>query len=88
MVGMSFRIIRPFEKGLVERLGKYQRILDSGLNVIIPFFDTVIKVDMREVVLDVPSQMVITKDNVGVEVDAVIYAQVTDPVKSRYEISN
>ncbi len=88
MTGMSFRIIRPYEKGLVERLGKYQRTLDSGLNVILPFFDTVIKVDMREVVLDVPSQMVITKDNVGVEVDAVIYAQVTDPVRSRYEIAN
>ena len=88
MTGMSFRIIRPYEKGLVERLGKYQRTLDSGLNVILPFFDTVIKVDMREVVLDVPSQMVITKDNVGVEVDAVIFAQVTDPVRSRYEIAN
>ncbi|MEZ5357946.1 MAG: SPFH domain-containing protein [Candidatus Zixiibacteriota bacterium] len=85
---MSFKIIRPFEKGLVERLGKYQKTLDSGLNIIVPFFDSVIKVDMREVVLDVPSQMVITKDNVGVEVDAVIYAQVTDPVKSRYEIGN
>lgn len=85
---MSFKIIRPYEKGLVERLGKYQRLLDSGLNIIIPFFDTIIKVDMREIVLDVPSQMVITKDNVGVEVDAVIYAQVTDPVRSRYEIAN
>jgi regulator of protease activity HflC (stomatin/prohibitin superfamily) len=88
MVGMSFRTIRPFEKGLVERLGKYQRMLDSGLNVIMPFFDSVIKVDMREMVLEVPSQMVITKDNVVVEVDAVIYAQVTDPVRSRYEIFN
>lgn len=88
VAAMSFKIIRPYEKGLVERLGKYQRILDSGLNIIIPFFDTVIKVDMREIVLDVPSQMVITKDNVGVEVDAVIYAQVTDPVRSRYEIAN
>ena len=47
--------------------------------MIVPLFDTVRKVDMREVVLDVPPQMVITKDNVGVEVDAVIYAQVTDP---------
>jgi len=88
MVGMSFVVIRPFEKGLVERLGKYQRLLNSGLNLIVPFLDSVIKVDMREVVLDVPSQMVITKDNVGVEVDAVIYAQVTDPVRSRYEIAN
>jgi regulator of protease activity HflC (stomatin/prohibitin superfamily) len=88
LVSMSIRIIRPFERGLIERLGKYQRLLDPGLNMIVPFFDTVIKVDMREVVLDVPPQMVITKDNVNVEVDAIIYAQVTDPVRSRYEIAN
>lgn len=88
IVAMSIRIIRPFERGLVERLGKFQRILDPGLNLIVPFFDTAIKVDMREVVLDVPPQLVITSDNVGVEVDAVVYAQVTDPVRSRYEIMN
>jgi regulator of protease activity HflC (stomatin/prohibitin superfamily) len=86
--GMSIRIIRPYEKGLVERLGRYQRTLDSGLNLVMPFFDVVLKVDMREVVLDVPSQMVITKDNVNVEVDCIIYCQVTDPVRARYEISN
>jgi len=84
----AIRIIRPFEKGLVERLGKYQRTLDSGLNLILPFIDTLEKVDMREIVLDVPPQMVITKDNVGVEVDAVVYCQVTDPVRARYEITN
>ncbi|MCK4460242.1 MAG: SPFH/Band 7/PHB domain protein, partial [candidate division Zixibacteria bacterium] len=88
LVSMSIRIIRPFERGLIERLGKYQRILDPGLNMIVPFFDTAIKVDMREVVLDVPPQLVITRDNVNVEVDAIIYAQVTDPVRSRYEIAN
>jgi regulator of protease activity HflC (stomatin/prohibitin superfamily) len=84
----AIRIIRPFERGLVERLGKYQRLLEPGLNLIMPFIDTVIKVDMREVVLDVPPQLVITKDNVGVEVDGIVYAQVTDPARSRYEISN
>lgn len=88
LVSMSIRTIRPFEKGLVERLGKYQRMLEPGLNMIMPFIDIVIKVDMREVVLDVPPQLVITKDNVNVEVDAIIYAQVTDPVRSRYEIAN
>lgn len=89
IVGLSaVRIIRPFERGLVERLGKYQRILEPGLNLIIPGVDTVIKVDMREVVIDVPPQLVITKDNVGVEVDAIVYAQVTDPFRSRYEIHN
>ncbi|UCG62462.1 MAG: SPFH/Band 7/PHB domain protein [Candidatus Zixiibacteriota bacterium] len=88
LTAMAIRIVRPFEKGLVERLGRFQRILDPGLNLIVPFFDTAIKVDMREVVLDVPPQLVITSDNVGVEVDAVVYAQVTDPVRSRYEIMN
>lgn len=84
----AIRIIRPYEKGLVERLGRYHRLLSPGLNLIVPFFDTVVKVDMREVVLDVPPQYVITKDNVNVEVDGVVYAQVTDPARSRYEISN
>ena len=84
----AVRIIRPFERGLVERLGKFNRLLEPGLNLIFPLIDTVSKIDMREVVLDVPPQRVITKDNVGVEVDAVIYAQVTDPVRARYEISN
>jgi regulator of protease activity HflC (stomatin/prohibitin superfamily) len=85
---MSIKIVRPFEKGLVERLGKYQRTLGPGLNLIMPLFDTMIKIDMREIVLDVPPQMVITKDNVGVEVDCVIYCQITDPVRSKYEIAN
>lgn len=83
---LSMRIVRPFEKGLVERLGKFQKVLDPGLNLILPFFDTVQKVDMREVVIDVPAQLVITRDNVGVEVDAIIYIQVTDPFRSKYEI--
>lgn len=88
IVSMSIRIIRPFEKGLVERLGKFQRVLDPGLNLILPFFDTVLKVDMREVVIEVPPQLVITKDNVNVEVDGIIYCQVTDPFRSRYEVTN
>lgn len=54
---MAIRIIRPFEKGLVERLGKYQRTLEPGLNLIMPFFDTAQKVDMREMVLDVIPQI-------------------------------
>ena len=84
----SVKIIRPNERGLVERLGKYHRLLTPGLNLIIPLMERVLKVDMREVVLDVPPQMVITNDNVGVEVDCVVYAQITDPFRSVYEISN
>lgn len=83
-----FKIIRPYEKGLVERLGHYRRTFESGLAVYPPFVDRVIKVDMREQVVDVPPQAVITKDNVVVEVDAVIYYQVFDPVKVTYEVAD
>jgi regulator of protease activity HflC (stomatin/prohibitin superfamily) len=84
----GLRIVRPWEKGLIERLGKYQRTADSGLTLIIPFLERMIKVDMREQVVDVPPQQVITKDNVAVEVDAVVYYEVTDPVKVTYNVAN
>ena len=84
----GLKIIRPWQKGLVERLGKYQRTAGSGLTIIIPFMETLIKVDMREQVVDVPPQGVITKDNVVVEVDAVVYYEVTDPVKVTYNVTN
>lgn len=84
----GLKIIRPWEKGLIERLGKYQRTADSGLTLIIPFLEKMIKVDMREQVHDVPPQGVITKDNVVVEVDAVVYYEVTDPIKVTYNIAN
>lgn len=82
------KIIRPWEKGLIERLGKYQRTADSGLTLIIPFLEKMAKIDMREQVVDVPPQAVITKDNVAVEVDAVVYYEVTDPVKVTYNVAN
>ncbi len=88
VAGTSLKVIRPWEKGLVERLGKYQRTANSGLTVILPFIEKIIKVDMREQVVDVPPQAVITKDNVAVEVDAVVYHEVTDPVKVTYNVAN
>jgi regulator of protease activity HflC (stomatin/prohibitin superfamily) len=88
MAATGLKIIRPWQKGLVERLGKYQRTADSGLTIIIPFMERLIKVDMREQVVDVPPQGVITKDNVVVEVDAVVYYEVTDPVKVTYNVTN
>jgi len=81
-------IIRPYQKGLIERLGKYQRTANSGLTIIIPFLEKIIKLDMREQVVDVPPQAVITKDNVVVEVDAVVYYEITDPIKVKYNITN
>ena len=82
----GLRVIRPYEKGLVERLGKYIRTADSGLTFIIPFIDRMRKIDVREHVIDVPPQEVITKDNVVVTVDAIIYYQVTDPYKVVYNV--
>jgi len=84
----GMRVIRPFERGLVERLGKYQRTVGSGLRLIIPVVERLIKVDMREQVVDVPPQEVITKDNVAVTVDAVVYSEATDPVKLKYNVAN
>lgn len=85
---LSLRIIQPYEKGLVERLGKYVKTLDSGLQFIWPFIENVRKVDMRERVLDVPPQEVITSDNVVVTVDAVVYFEITDPVRVMYQVEN
>ena len=88
IAGNSLKIVRPWEKGLIERLGKYQRTADSGLTIIMPMFEKMQKVDMREQVVDVPPQAVITKDNVAVDVDAVVYYEVTDPVKVTYNVAN
>ncbi len=87
-VASAIRIIRPYEKGVVERLGKYQRTFEPGLHIIIPFLDRVTKADMRENVVDVPPQEVITKDNVVVTVDAVVYYEATDAVKLIYNVAN
>lgn len=84
----SIKIVRPWEKGLIETLGKYQRTASSGLTTLFPITQHMIKVDMRERVVDVPPQSVITKDNVVVEVDAVIYYEVTDPARVTYNVAD
>jgi regulator of protease activity HflC (stomatin/prohibitin superfamily) len=84
----GIRIISPYEKGVVERLGRYLRTAQPGLTLILPFFDTLRKVDMREQVVDVQPQEVITKDNVVVTVDAIIYYEATDPVKLTYNVAD
>jgi len=84
----SVRIINQYEKGLILRFGKYQRTVGSGINILVPFIESVITVDMRERVLNVDPQNVITKDNVAVIVDAVIYYKVVDPVKAEFEVQN
>ena len=83
----SIVIVRPHERAVVERMGKYNRTLSAGLSFVMPVLENVRKVDMRETLIDVPAQEVITKDNVGVGVDAVIYFQVIDPFKVIYNVA-
>jgi len=81
--------VKQYEKGVVERFGQYKETLDPGLRFIVPFVDNIAeRIDMRETVIDIAPQAVITKDNVAVTVDAVIYYVVTDPKAIRYEIAN
>jgi regulator of protease activity HflC (stomatin/prohibitin superfamily) len=84
----ALKIVTQFEKGLVERFGRFDRMVDPGLRFIVPFIERIRRIDMREQVVDVPPQEVITKDNVVVTVDAVVYYQATDPVKLKYNVAN
>ncbi len=84
----GIRIIRPFERGLVERLGRYHATTEPGLRLIVPLIDRMVRVDMRETVVDVPPQEVITADNVVVSVDAVVYYEATDPQRLVYNVGN
>jgi regulator of protease activity HflC (stomatin/prohibitin superfamily) len=82
------RIVNQYEKGIIMRLGKFHGLAPSGLTIIMPLTDSLIRVDMREQVISVPPQKLITKDNVTVEVDAVVYYKVVDPVKSQFEVQD
>ena len=82
------RIVRPYQRGIVEQLGKYKETKDPGLHLIIPFAQSLQTIDMREQVVDVPPQEVITSDNVVVSVDAVIYYEPTDPQRLVYNVAN
>lgn len=96
------RVVQQSRCMIIERLGKYNRTLNSGFNVIIPFLDQprdllwidrnemirTLYIDLRETVLNVPEQDVITKDNVSIKIDALLYVQITNPLKAVYEISS
>ncbi len=95
-------IVNQNQTLVVERLGSFHKILSSGPNFIIPFIDAprgmkwadsgmlyiTHRIDLRERVLDIPEQSVITKDNVSISIDAIMYIQITDPIKAVYEIEN
>lgn len=84
----GIRIINQYERGVVLRLGKYSRTLEPGFRVIIPYIDKMTKVDVRTTPMDVPKQEVITRDNVTVNVDAVVYSRVIDARKAVLETTN
>ena len=85
MIMVGIRIIRPREKGLIERLGKYKKTADQGFHWIIPIIDRMIKVDITENMVDVQPQKIITKDDLNATVDAVVYFRVIDPAKAIYK---
>src|SRR5436305_2841296 len=88
-LGRTVRIVPQARAGVVERLGRYSRTLNPGLAIVIPFVDRVREiVDLREQVVSFPPQPVITEDNLVVNIDTVIYYQVTDPRAATYEIAN
>lgn len=89
IIGSVIRVVRQSHQGVVERLGRFHKVMNSGLNFTVPFIDRVrATVDLREHVVDFPPQPVITKDNVTMQIDTVVYYQVTDVVKYIYEISD
>jgi regulator of protease activity HflC (stomatin/prohibitin superfamily) len=84
----GIRIVNQYERGIVLRLGKFHRTMNPGLRIIIPYIDHMMKVDVRTTPMDIPKQEVITKDNVTVNVDAVVYYRVLDPKKAVLETTN
>ena len=85
----AFRIVQQSEVYIIERLGSYHGTYSSGLKFICPFIDKIrAKVDLREQIMDVPPQRVITKDNVTIDIDTVVFYQITEPHKAVYEIQN
>ena len=88
LAAAGIKIVRPYQQGIIEQLGKYKQTTGPGLKLIIPIMQSMTKVDMREQVVDVPPQEVITKDNVTVTVDAVIYYEPTDAQRLVYNVAN
>ncbi len=86
LVFASIRILREYERGVIFTLGRYTGVKGPGLILVIPVVQTMVKVDMRTMVMDVPSQDVISRDNVSVKVNAVVYFRVIEPEKSIIQV--
>jgi regulator of protease activity HflC (stomatin/prohibitin superfamily) len=88
LLSFALKKVNQYEKGIVERFNAYEKTVDPGLRVITPFIERMYRVNMREQVIDVPPQEIITEDNVVVTIDAVIYYQVVDAKRALYEIED
>ena len=89
IAAMSIKIVKQSEVYIIERLGKFYKVADAGLTIIVPFFDHVRSVvSLKQQTMDVPPQGVITKDNVTITIDTVVFYQITDPAKAVYEIQS
>ncbi len=88
ILAMSIRILREYERGVVFTLGRFTGIKGPGLIILIPFIQQMVRVDLRIIVLDVPTQDVISHDNVSVHVNAVVYFRVIDPEKAIIQVED
>ena len=88
LLGASLRILREYERGVVFMLGRFWKVKGPGLVIIIPGIQQMVRVDLRTVVFDVPSQDVISRDNVSVKVNAVVYFRVIDPAKAILQVED
>ena len=84
----TIKILKEYERGVIFFLGRFYRVKGPGLIILIPFIQTMTKVDLRVIVMDVPTQDVISRDNVSVKVNAVIYFRIVDPEKAIIQVAN
>ena len=88
VLASAFRVLREYERAVVFLLGRFQRVKGPGLIIIIPILQSMVRVDLRTIVMDVPSQDLITRDNVSVKVNAVLYFKVLDPDHAVLNVEN
>ncbi len=84
----AFRILREYQRGVIFLLGRFYKVKGPGFIIVIPFLQQMVRVDLRTVVMDVPTQDVISRDNVSVKVNAVVYFRVIDPEKAIIQVEN
>ena len=88
LASSMFRVLREYERGVVFMLGRFYKVKGPGLIIVIPILQQMVRVDLRTIVMDVPTQDVISRDNVSVQVNAVLYFRVVDPERAIIQVEN